>query len=180
MDKSPTSTLNWNIALLPPLPPNSYGFNPCFAILESFSLHRLLYGLTTLVPRTLLQILPSILVSSRSKLIFISFVTKSPPKHLLSASSPTKITKSTSLPNQPLLSPPCVPSSMQCASCLACRGIMNKSNSINPFCVIPKMKCLLKSLFDQNSIMINHKFNGDLKSYIIIRRTQDQSCSITQ
>jgi hypothetical protein len=41
------------------------------------------------------------------------------------------------------------------------------------------MSWLLKSLFDQNSIMINHKLNGDFKSHIIIGGTQESS-RITQ
>jgi hypothetical protein len=31
---------------------------------------------------------------------------------------------------------------------------------------------LFKSLFDQNSIMINYKFNDDFNSYIILSMTQ--------
>jgi hypothetical protein len=36
------------------------------------------------------------------------------------------------------------------------------------------MMWLLKSLFDQNSIMINHKSNNNFKSHIIIRGTQEE------
>jgi hypothetical protein len=38
--------------------------------------------------------------------------------------------------------------------------------------VIPKLMWLLKSLLDQNSIMIYHKFNGDFKSHIKFGRTK--------
>jgi hypothetical protein len=37
------------------------------------------------------------------------------------------------------------------------------------------MICLLKSLFYQNLIIINHNYNGDFNSHIILRGT----CSIT-
>jgi hypothetical protein len=41
------------------------------------------------------------------------------------------------------------------------------------FCVPLKMRWLLKSSFDQNSILIDHKFNDDFKSYFIFLGTQD-------
>jgi len=41
------------------------------------------------------------------------------------------------------------------------------------FCVTLIMRWLLKSQYDQNSIMINHKSNSDFKSHLIIGRTQE-------
>jgi hypothetical protein len=48
------------------------------------------------------------------------------------------------------------------------------SNSISPYYIFPKMRWLLKSSFDQNSIVINHKFNGNFKRHIIIRGTLER------
>jgi hypothetical protein len=42
-----------------------------------------------------------------------------------------------------------------------------------PSCVPLKITWLLKLPFDQNSILINHKPNGDFKSHLIFRGTQE-------
>jgi hypothetical protein len=45
-----------------------------------------------------------------------------------------------------------------------------------------KNEVALKILFDRNLIMINHKFNGDLKKHIILREAKSntkETCSIT-
>jgi hypothetical protein len=49
-----------------------------------------------------------------------------------------------------------------------------KSNSTSLSCITLIMMWFLKLRFDQNSIIINHKLNNDLKSQIIIRLTQDK------
>jgi hypothetical protein len=41
-------------------------------------------------------------------------------------------------------------------------------------CVSLKMMWLLKSSCDQNLILINYKLNGDFKSHLIFRRTQEE------
>jgi hypothetical protein len=46
-------------------------------------------------------------------------------------------------------------------------------NSKSYSCVPPKMMQFLKSPLDQNSIMINHKLNGDFKSHIILGEMQE-------
>jgi len=95
------------------------------------SLHHSPYGVTILGPRTSPLILPSMLAPNISKLTFTLFMTKSPPKHWLFASSPRKITWPTSLLN-PLphpTSPSCAPSSTPCPLRLACRGVMNQPHS---------------------------------------------------
>jgi hypothetical protein len=48
----------------------------------------------------------------------------------------------------------------------------NRSNSKSSSCVPLIMMWLLKLSFDQNSIMINHKSNGNFKSHIILGGTQ--------
>jgi hypothetical protein len=123
----PIPVLNMNIAPLLPLPLNSSGFNPCCATLVSFFPPHQHSGVTTLGPPIYLQIPPSMLAPNTLKLTFTSFVTKSPPKSWLFASSPTKTTLLISLPNplpyHTLLS--YAPSSTWCSLCLACGGAMN-------------------------------------------------------
>jgi hypothetical protein len=48
-----------------------------------------------------------------------------------------------------------------------------KSNSRSHSRVPLKIMCFLKSSIDQNSIVINYKLNGDFKSHIITRGTQE-------
>lgn len=48
------------------------------------------------------------------------------------------------------------------------------SNSISLYYIPPKMRWLLKSSFDQNSIVINLKLNGNFKSHIIIGGTLER------
>jgi hypothetical protein len=45
--------------------------------------------------------------------------------------------------------------------------VIFKSNSKSLLCVTPKIMWFLKSPFDQNSIVINHKANDDFKSHFI-------------
>jgi hypothetical protein len=129
------SSTNLNTAPLLQLPLNSFGSNPCFATLASFFPPHQPSGVTILEPSTSLQILSSMLAPNTSKLIFTSFVTKSPPKPWLSASSPAKTISPISLPNPPphhtLLS--CAPSSTSCSLCLACGGVMNHLWRPNPY-----------------------------------------------
>jgi hypothetical protein len=80
----PALALNLNIALLLPL--LLFGFNLYFAILVFFSPHPPPFGVTILVPHTFLQILPSMLVPSILKSIFILFVIRLQLIHWLSAS----------------------------------------------------------------------------------------------
>jgi hypothetical protein len=109
------------------LPPSSFGSNPCSTTLSFFFPFHTPFGVTTLEPPTYPQIRPSMLAPNTLKLIFTSFVTKSPPKPWLSTSSLAKTTSSTFLPN-PLphhISLSCAPSSMSCSLCLACEAVMN-------------------------------------------------------
>jgi hypothetical protein len=48
------------------------------------------------------------------------------------------------------------------------------NNSRNQSCVPLKIMWLLKSPVDQNSIMINHKPNGNFRSHIILEVTQEE------
>jgi len=50
---------------------------------------------------------------------------------------------------------------------------LRNSNFKSLSCIPQKMRWLLKSLFEQNSIVINHKLNSNFKSHIIIRRTSN-------
>jgi hypothetical protein len=88
----PALALKLNIALLLPLLLNFFGFNLCSVILVFFSLHPSPFGVTILVPYTSLQILPSMLIPSILKSIFILFAIKLQLKHWLSASSLARIT----------------------------------------------------------------------------------------
>ena len=67
------------------------------------------------------------LVPSTLNSTFILLVIKSPPKPWQSYSFPTKITSSTSSPNQldHLISLTCVPSPTLSAPRLACKGLLN-------------------------------------------------------
>jgi len=51
--------------------------------------------------------------------------------------------------------------------------IIFKSNSKSLSFVTPKIMWLLKSSFDQNSIMINHKANNNFKSHFIFLGAQE-------
>jgi hypothetical protein len=53
------------------------------------------------------------------------------------------------------------------------RTAVKPSNSKSPYCVPPRIMWLLQLPFDQNSIMINHKPNGDCNSHIILGGTQE-------
>jgi hypothetical protein len=76
----PALALNPNIALLLPLPLNSFGSNPYSATLAFTYPLPPPFGVTTLGPPISLPTLPSMLVPNILKLTFTSFVTRSPPK----------------------------------------------------------------------------------------------------
>jgi hypothetical protein len=47
-------------------------------------------------------------------------------------------------------------------------------NFTNFLCILLIMRWILKLSFDQNSIMINYKHNGNFKNHLIIRGTQER------
>jgi hypothetical protein len=53
-------------------------------------------------------------------------------------------------------------------------GIPSRPSNFRSFSCVPlKIRWLLELPFYQNSILINHKLNGNLKSYIIFEVTED-------